>query len=323
MKKIIGLGNALTDILLKIDNDIILTELNLPKGSMQLVDKNKSQEISNQLNRFDTKMAAGGSAANTINGITRLGGQAAFIGKTGKDDVGTFFKNDIKKNGAYPYMLETETPSGRCIVLISPDGERTMCTYLGAAAELVPDDLSGDLFKGYDIFHIEGYLVQNNELIRKAVQLAKQAGLQVSIDLASYNIVEENQLFLQEIIREFVDIVFANEEEARAFTGKEPQEALKEIAEIAEIAIVKIGKDGSFIKSGNETIQVLPRTANCIDTTGAGDLYATGFLYGLACGFSLEKCGKTGALTSGHVVEVVGAKMSDEVWNKINAEINN
>ena len=315
------MGNSLTDILLKIDSDEILTKLNLPKGSMQLVDEKKSSEISSFLKRFETKMAAGGSAANTVNGITRLGGYAAFVGKTGKDEVGLFFKNDIEKNGVYPCLLESETPSGRCIVLISPDGERTMCTYLGASSELNPDDLSGELFEGYDIFHIEGYLVQNNELIRKAVMLAKQAGLQVSIDLASYNVVEGNLEFLQEIIREYVDIVFANEDEARAFTGKEPQDALIVFSELADIAVVKIGKDGSFIKSGDKTVQVSSRKANCIDTTGAGDLYATGFLYGLASGLTLEQCGKTGSLVSGHVVETVGAKMSDEIWDEINAEI--
>ena len=322
MKKIIGMGNALTDMLLKIDNDSVLAELNLPKGSMQLVDKDKSSEISDFLKRFEAKMAAGGSAANTVNGITRLGGRAAFVGKTGRDEVGQFFKNDIERNNVHPCLLESETPSGRCVVLISPDGERTMCTYLGAALELSPDDLSVELFEGYDIFHIEGYLVQNNELIRKAVKLAKQAGLQVSIDLASYNVVEENLTFLQEIIREYVDIVFANEEEARAFTGKEPQDALIQFSELADIAVVKIGKEGSFIKSGNETIQISSRKANCIDTTGAGDLYATGFLYGLACGLTLEQCGKIGSLVSGHVVEVVGAKLPDEVWQEINAEIN-
>ena len=220
MKKVLGMGNALTDILLQIEHDAVLLSLNLPKGSMQLVDDLKSVEISNILNNYSLKMATGGSASNTINGLTRLGVTAGFVGKIGKDDIGLFFTNDSIGNGVTPHLLISETASGRCTVLVSPDGERTLCTFLGAACELLATDLKLEMFQGYDIFHIEGYLVQNHELIRTAVKLAKEAGLQVSIDLASYNVVEANLDFLHEIINKYVDIVFANEEEARAFTGK-------------------------------------------------------------------------------------------------------
>jgi len=321
MKKILGMGNALTDILLQIEHDSILLTLNLPKGSMQLVNDQKSVEISDALSNYAKKMATGGSASNTINGLTRLGATAGFVGKIGKDDIGDFFTNDSLSNGVIPHLLVSETASGRCIVLVSPDGERTLCTFLGAACELHPDDLKLEMFQGYDIFHIEGYLVQNHELIRKAVQLAKEAGLQVSIDLASYNVVEENLEFLNDIIKEYVDIVFANEDEARAFTGKEPHEALIHISDHCDIAVVKVGKEGSHIKSGNATVQINPRLANCIDTTGAGDLYAAGFLYGLACDYSLEVCGQIGSLVSGNVVEVLGAKMTEEVWVNIHGDI--
>ena len=311
MKKILGMGNALTDILLRIENDEVLAKLNLPKGSMQLVDGGKSKEITTLLSEISPKMATGGSASNTINGITRLGAAAGFVGKIGKDEVGEFFRNDMLNNGVVPHLLYSETPSGQCTVLVSADGERTLCTFLGAACELDAKDLTPEMFVGFDIFHIEGYLVQNHELIRTAVKMAKEAGLQVSVDLASYNVVEENLDFLNEIIRDYIDIVFANEEEARAFTGKEPEQALIHIADHCDIAVVKIGKEGSFIKSGSESVLVKPRLANCIDTTGAGDLYAAGFLYGLANGYSLDICGKIGSLVSGNVVEVLGAKMTD------------
>ena len=321
MKKILGMGNALTDILLRIENDEVLAKLNLPKGSMQLVDGGKSKEITTLLSEISPKMATGGSASNTINGITRLGAAAGFVGKIGKDEVGEFFRNDMLNNGVVPHLLYSETPSGQCTVLVSADGERTLCTFLGAACELDAKDLTPEMFVGFDIFHIEGYLVQNHELIRTAVKMAKEAGLQVSVDLASYNVVEENLDFLNEIIRDYIDIVFANEEEARAFTGKEPEQALIHIADHCDIAVVKIGKEGSFIKSGSESVLVKPRLANCIDTTGAGDLYAAGFLYGLANGYSLDICGKIGSLVSGNVVEVLGAKMTDEVWKQIHADI--
>jgi sugar/nucleoside kinase (ribokinase family) len=321
MKKILGMGNALTDILLQIDNDDVLLSLNLPKGSMQLVDDQISAKIGNALNKYAKKMATGGSASNTINGITRLGLTAGFVGKIGNDEVGHFFTNDSILNGVTPHLFLSETPSGHCTVLVSPDGERTLCTFLGAACELLATDLKLEMFQGYDIFHIEGYLVQNHELIRSAVKLAKEAGLQVSIDLASYNVVEANLDFLHEIINKYVDIVFANEEEARAFTGKEPEEALIHISNHCDIAVVKIGKEGSHIKSGEKSVTVQPRLANCIDTTGAGDLYAAGFLYGLACNYPLEVCGQIGSLVSANVVEVLGAKMTDQVWKLIHVEI--
>lgn len=317
MKKVLGIGNALTDILLQISGDMVLHELNLPKGSMQLVNKKKSDGISSYFATHSRSMVSGGSAANTINGLTRLGTEAGLIGKIGKDDVGRFYLEDCKNNGVIPHLRESDTMSGRCVVLISPDGERTMCTFLGAATELTADDLTLDDFHRYDIFHVEGYLVQNHALIRRAVQMAKEAGLIVSIDLASYNVVTENLDFLKEIVSEYVDIVFANEDEARAFTSKEPTEALIHFANHTTIAVVKIGKDGSYVKSGEETHTISSFDANCIDTTGAGDLYAAGFLYGLSNNLPLDICGKIGALVSANVVEVIGAKLSREVWDDI------
>jgi sugar/nucleoside kinase (ribokinase family) len=250
-----------------------------------------------------------------------LGGNAGFIGKVGNDTVGNFFKNDLIQNGVQPVLEYSTTPSGQCTVLVSNDGERTLCTFLGAAAEIGAADLKADMFSGYDIFHIEGYLVQNHDLIRTAVKMAKEAGLLVSVDLASYNVVEANLDFLKEMIRNFVDIVFANEEEARAFTGKEPEEALLEISDYCKIAVVKVGKDGSMIKSGEDKYKVAVFKANCIDTTGAGDLYAAGFLYGLSNSYNLQTCGTIGSLVSGKIVEVIGAKMSAESWDNIKDQL--
>jgi sugar/nucleoside kinase (ribokinase family) len=321
MKKVLGMGNALTDILLQIDTDEVLNELKLPKGSMQLIDEAKLAEIRGAVAIEKPVMATGGSASNTINGITKLGVAAGFFGKIGKDEIGTFFMNDTLANGVEPLLQYSELPSGNCTVLVSADGERTLCTYLGAAAELTPGDITESLFEGYSIFHIEGYLVQNHELIRKAVQLAKKAGLLVSVDLASYNVVEANLDFLKEMIAEYVDIVFANEEEARAFTGMEPQEALIHIADRCDIAVVKIGKEGSYVKSGDVVHTISPYLAKSIDTTGAGDLYAAGFLYALALGWPLDVCGRIGSLVSSKVVEVLGAKMTQEVWDEIKKDI--
>lgn len=321
MKKILGMGNALTDILYQIKGDVILNNLSLPKGSMQLIDADHSKTIQSSMTGNEALMATGGSASNTINGVARLGGKAGFIGRVGRDEVGEFYSKDMSSNGVQPHLAISTNASGTCTVLVSPDGERTLCTFLGAAAELDPSDLHADMFTGYDIFHIEGYLVQNHELIRKAVRLAKEAGLMVSIDLASYNVVEGNLDFLKEIVAHYVDIVFANEDEARAFTGLEPQEAVVEIAKSCQIAVVKIGSQGSLVRSGNEEYLVTPFKANCIDTTGAGDLYAAGFLFGLSTGASLDVSGKIASLVSARVVEVLGAKMNDASWTTIKNEI--
>ena len=321
MKKILGMGNALTDILLQIDDDDLLKKLDLPKGGMQLIDTEKLSRIRDEFDFSIAKMATGGSASNTVNGITRLGGKAGFAGKIGRDEVGEFFFNDTIQNGVVPHLEYSNLQSGTCTVLVSRDGERTLCTFLGAACEIQAADLKPEIFREYDILHIEGYLVQNHDLIFNAIKMAKEAGLMVSIDLASYNVVEDNLLFLKSIVSEYVDIVFANEDEARAFTGKEPVDALIQIAEHAYIAVVKIGKQGSYVRSGDSQYVIQPFQADCIDTTGAGDLYAAGFLYGLACGYNFEKCGKIGSLVSARVVGVLGAKMSDTSWEKINKEL--
>lgn len=317
MDKVLGIGNALVDIMTKLDNDEFLKEFNLPKGSMQLVDQEFVKKISKATEKFEKHQSSGGSAANTIHGLARLGVETGFIGKVGEDELGDFFYDDMKKSNIDPKLLRSKTDSGRAVALISPDSERTFATFLGAAIDLVPEDLTNKLFEGYKYLHIEGYLVQNHDLLLKASKLAKENGLKISLDLASYNVVEDNLEFLKSYINDFVDIIFANEEESKAFTGKEPEESLDELAKSCEIAVVKVGKEGSFIKAGNETNTVKPIEANPVDTTGAGDAYAAGFLYGLVNDYSLSKCGQIGSILAGKVIEVVGAKMDEEKWQEI------
>jgi len=319
--KVLGLGNALVDIMTQLTDESLLQEFNLPKGSMQLVDKTKSNQVIQGTQHLKTSLAAGGSAANTINGLAKLGASCGFIGKIGKDEMGTFFSNDMKNSGIIPMLIPSETESGKAVALVSPDSERTFATFLGAAVELSDADLKADDFSGYHYLHIEGYLVQNHALIERALQLAKEAGLKVSLDLASYNVVEDNLAFLQEMSRKYVDILFANEDEARAFTGEsDPEKALDKIAETVDLAVVKVGAKGSFVKQNNNKYQVGVIEATSRDTTGAGDLYAGGFLFGLVNNLSLDKAGELGALLSGNVIEVIGAKMDEARWDKIREE---
>ncbi len=321
MTKILGIGNALVDLLIETENDNILDELNLPKGSMQLVDSKTKDQIADHSNKLPKSMASGGSAANTIHGLARLGTETAFIGTVGKDDIGKFFSDDLEKSKITPLLIYSDSPSGLASTLISKDGERTFGTFLGAAIELDADSLNENHFSGYNILHVEGYLVQNHQLIEQAFKLAKANGMKISIDLASYNVVEDNLDFLKEMVKKYVDIVFANEEEAKAFTGLEPEEALEMISTMAEIAVVKVGKGGSFIKSGNEKLKVGIIKTTVSDTTGAGDLYAAGFLHGIINNKGFEYSGKLGALLASTVIQDIGAKISDGKWENIYAEI--
>lgn len=316
MANIIGLGNALVDIIVFIEKDELLVDLELPKGSMQLVDFERSGRIREACEHLSQSFASGGSAANTIYGIARLGAATSFIGKTGKDDYGRIFREDLEKHNIKPILFYSDTHSGRAVALISPDKERTFATHLGAAIELSAEDISDEHFSGHDIFHIEGYIVQNHALLEKAVKIAKALGMTISIDMASYNVVEENLEFLQHIVRDYVDIVFANEEEAKAFTGKMPEEALHEIAGMCRIAVVKTGKDGSMIKCGDEVFSIPAIPAEVVDTNGAGDIYAAGFLYGLSLDWPLDKCAACGSILAGKIIEVTGARLTEEGWGK-------
>jgi len=321
MTKILGIGNALVDVLTQLENDNLLATLELPKGSMQLVDAQKSEQIQESSKDLKKQMASGGSAANTIHGLAKLGVETAFIGTVGEDETGDFFHNDLVNSNIIPKLIRSKSPSGIANAMISIDGERTFGTFLGAAIELSASHLNDNQFTDYDILHVEGYLVQNHELLEAILKTAKNNGLKVSIDLASYNVVEDNLDFLKEMVTNYVDIVFANEEEAKAFTGLEPEEALVEISKVTDIAIVKVGRKGSMIKQGDTIVNVGVREIEPIDTTGAGDLYAAGFLYGLVNDLGFEKSGQAGSLLASTVIENIGAKISEENWEKIRKKI--
>lgn len=322
MKSILGIGNALTDILALLEDDSLLREYHLPRGSMQHVDKETGNKIWSSIRRMGVQYVAGGSAGNTITGTAVFGMPSGFIGKVGDDELGSLYKSDQERNGIRSMLLKGVEASGRAMVFVTaPNAERTFAVYLGAALELAPEDLKPEYFEGYDYFHIEGYLVQNQQLLRRAVELAKEAGCYISIDLASYNVVESNEAFLHDIVENYVNIVFANESEAEAFTHKQPREAANEIAKICDIAVVKVGKDGSMICTGQEFHYINAREAKAIDATGAGDLYAAGFLYGHSLGLPLNVCGEIGSIISAKVVEVIGPKIDIPRWKDAKQQI--
>ncbi len=318
MEKILGIGNALVDIMTILKDDSFLKKVGLPKGSMQLVDIETSNKIYSMTEELEKSIASGGSAANTIYGIGKLGGYAGYIGKINADDeLGHFFEEDMRKAGVNTHLKYSDTPTGKAIALVSPDAERTFATYLGAAVELSAKDLDETIFEKYDLLHLEGYLAYNEELTEKAVWLAQKNGMTVAIDMASYNVVEDKLDFFKYLVKKYIDIIFANEEEAKAFTQLEPEDALKKISEETEIAIVKTGEEGSMIKQDGNVYKINAIKVNPIDTTGAGDFYAAGFLYGLTRGFGLDRCGNLGSYLAGRVTEFIGAKPAADVWNEI------
>jgi sugar/nucleoside kinase (ribokinase family) len=317
------MGNALVDVLTILKSDRTLKEFDLPKGSMQLVSKEFSNRLLAGTLGLQRHQSSGGSAANTIHGLANLGMETGFVGKIGKDNLGKFFEKDLKENNITPVVFHDLEETGRSIALVSKDTERTMATFLGAAGDLHQEDIDSDIFKGYQYFHLEGYLVQSHALIRKAVRVAKAHDLIVSLDMATYNIVSENREFLEKLIREYVDILMANESEAEALTHKKADKALDAMADMAEVAVLKMGKDGSMVKRGSEKSKIGIEKVNSVDTTGAGDLYAAGFLYGYCKDQSLEVCGKIGSILGGQVTEMIGAKMDKEKWAVVKEKVNN
>jgi len=315
MKKILGIGNALVDVMTVIPDESQLSQFNLPKGSMTMVDATRSGEIKQAINGLKKTLASGGSAGNTIYGLGVMGVHSSFIGKVGRDEFGNFYEKNMVDAGLTPVLMRSaNSPTGTAVALVTPDSERTFATHLGAATELSADDLNASHFKGYNILYVEGYLIYNLPLVERAFRMAKENHMCIALDLASFNVVKEMLPAFERIVNEYVDIVFANEEEARAFTGLGPVDALNEISKRCKIAVVKTGPDGSWIKRDNEVVKVDALKVKAVDTTGAGDLYAAGFLYGFSNGFSLYKCGLFGSILAGKVIEVIGARMPEEKW---------
>jgi sugar/nucleoside kinase (ribokinase family) len=262
----------------------------------------------------------GGSACNTAVGVGKLGGTARFIGKCGQDDLAAIFEDGLKRNNVQPQLFKSTSPTGRVLSIITPDAQRSMFTFLGASSEMTTDEIAGSPFSDIDIVHLEGYLLFNKELAYAALDQAKLAGASVSLDLASYTVVEESKEILDDIVDRFVDILIANEDEAHAFTGhKDEQQAAASLAQRAAIAVLKVGEKGSYVGRQDNIIRIQPVTGQgpVKDTTGAGDLWASGFLYGLANDYPLDRCGQIGSACGYEVCRVVGADIPDEGWERI------
>lgn len=318
MEKIIGIGNALVDVLVRLEDDSVLERMQLPKGGMTLIDEAQQNELRACMEGLSVEKATGGSAGNTILALAHLGEKAGFVGKVGRDDLGKFYADNCKAVGIEARLLECGLPTGVANTFISPDGERTFGTHLGAAATLKPGDITPKLFEDVSLAHIEGYLVQNHDLMEAICQTAMEQSVQLSLDLANYNVVAADLPFFRHLVQDYIDIVFANQEEAAAFTGKkDPLEALREIAAYKCLAVVKLGGKGASARLGDEEVVVEANKVPVVDTTAAGDFFAGGFLYGLDKGVSLQECLRFGTLLAGHIIGVVGTRLPEETWKEI------
>jgi len=316
--KIVGIGNALVDILVQLSDETLLGGLGIAKGSMNLIDETSRESLLGEISSLNKSLTTGGSISNTMLALSRMGAPSAFIGKTGRDAYGDFYKEELRQSGVEMHVINEDRPSGTAIAMITPDGERTFCTYLGAAANMLKTDLREEYFKPYTHLYAEGYLVQNHELIESAMKMAKDNNLTVMLDLASFNVVAADRNFLWRLIDNYVDIVLANEEEAAALTGQTASAAIHEIAHRVQIAIVKEGDKGSWIKRDHELIHVpVYQKIKPVDTTAAGDYYAAGFFFGMQAGASIQKCAEIGSLLSWYIIQVVGTKLSEATWKEI------
>ncbi len=322
MEKIVGIGNALVDELMLVESEAVLHDMHLPVGGMTLIDDAGYAALEDKRRSFSPQRATGGSAGNAMLAVAGLGGQCALVGRVGDDETATFFTDNLCRMGIENRLVRAAGHSGVASTFITPDGERTFATYLGASALLAAEDITSDAFRGAAIVHVEGYLVQNHALLTRILQMARQCGAMVSLDLASYNVVQDNWDFLHQCVRGGVDILFVNEQESEAFTREADLEsALKLMAEHCSIVVQKRGAQGSVAVRGGERADVSARRAEVVDTTGAGDFYAGGFLYALAQGGTLQQCAEVGTLCSAHVIQRLGTALPAEEWKEIKLNV--
>lgn len=316
--QVMGIGSVLMDILVHVD-DAFISSVPAQKGGGLIVDYDEVERILKKCQETP-HYATGGVAMNTIFGLAKLGMESSFLGKVGKDELGREICGRLKETSISTKNLKysSNMPTGRCLCMITPDSQRTMRSYMGAAGTFAPEEISDKDFNGISHVHIEFYQFFNPSLGIKIVKSAQKAGCTISMDLCSFEWVAKDPEFVKEILSKYVDYVFANEDEAWAFSGsRDPDRSLEALGEVCTVAAIKLGERGSKIKVGDQRIDIPALPAKAIDTTGAGDLWAAGFLYGYFQGMPLEDCGYLASFLGAKVVEQYGAHISDAVWQEV------
>lgn len=313
--EVIGVGTPLLDHLLSVSLEYLETIPGEKYGTETVGYEEMIRIIENS--GSVPKQIAGGSCANAIKGLACLGHRCALTGKIGRDAIGEKVIADLKDLGVEPLVHYSEKPTAHVVCLITGDGNRTCRSYQGAAEEMSPKDLVQGHFSGVRLAHIEGYTLLRPGLTRRAMELAKKEGAAVSFDLASFEIVRANRPLILELIEEYVDIVFANRDEATALTGHSIEKACEAIKRLCSAAVVMMGEKGCWAIDDKEKFRCPAVKAKAVDTTGAGDLFASGFLHGYLLGKPLNVCAQWGAIAGGAVVEVIGAELSERQWSEV------
>lgn len=311
---VVGIGNAIVDVLAHADDDFLVRH-GMNKGAMQLIDADMADRLYGDMG--PGVECSGGSAANTIAGLASLGGRGAFIGKVRDDDLGRVFHHDIESIGVhFPTSAATEgAPTARCLINVTPDAERTMSTFLGACVELGPADVDEDVVRASQVTYLEGYLWDKEDAkaaFVKAAELAHEAGREVSLSLSDPFCVDRHRDSFRELVENHVDILFANEEEILSlYRVGDFDTALQHVRGHCKVAALTRSAKGSVVISGEEVhIVDAERGVNVVDTTGAGDAYAAGFLYGYTNGSAadLARCAKLGGIAAAEVISHFGAR---------------
>ena len=309
---VVGIGNALVDVIAH-HTDAFIEQNELVKGSMTLIEAERALALHAVL--VAPIEMSGGSAANTMCGVASFGGRAAYIGKVAPDGLGEAFRHDLHAEGvAFPNAPARATvPTGRCLIVVTPDAQRTMNTFLGVSSLLGPDDVGTEVVASGQVVYMEGYLYDKPEAkaaYRKAAAIAHQAGRKVSLTLSDSFCVDRHRYDFRALVRDEVDLLFSNDDELRALYEVESlEEAVTRVREDCELAMVTVGGEGSLVVTGDDVIAVKAEpVAHVVDTTGAGDLYAAGFLYGYTAGADLAECGRLGSVAAAEVISHVGAR---------------
>ncbi len=309
---VIGIGNALVDVLTH-EEDTFVADQGLVKGSMTLIDAARAEELYSKMG--PATEVSGGSAANTIVGVAGLGGNGAYIGKVRDDQLGAIFAHDMRSMGLTfdVGMASSGDPTGRCMILVTPDGQRTMSTYLGASVSLAPDDIDSSLIRRGKILFLEGYLwdpPHAKAAMRAACELAVGDGQRVALTLSDSFCVERHRDSFLDLIDQSVDVLFANEDEALSLFEVDSLDAVYDRAEQSvEIAIITRSANGSTVVAGGERVAVAAEpVVKVVDTTGAGDLYASGFLMGLARGADMATCAQLGSIAAAEIISHMGPR---------------
>lgn len=309
-----GVGNSLVDIQAHV-SDAVLAELGFAKGLMTLVDEATQFRVLDRLHGARVTRCAGGSAANTVMGVADFGGRAAYAGKVGNDALGEFFLQDMRDVGVTIDVPATDSPTGTCVILITDDAQRTMLTSLGASATLGPADISPDHIRRSRYVYIEGYLFggqPTRAAALEAIRVAKECGVKVALTVSDPFLIRNHRDEFLALIEGPVDLLFCNLLEAQALTGREGAiDCAHEIHKHAENVALTMGADGSILMHENQAIPIEGVSVHAVDTTGAGDMYAAGVLYGITNGLTWKQAGHLASHAAARIVAQLGARLKE------------